>query len=212
MAAHFSHASTGDAPADPHKAVNRDDDVSLETKVGDLVHFMTKCKFGMMTTRDATSGTLDSRCMAIAATETGGVDLLFYTNTESHKTDELASDPHINISFSNPSGEWASIAGKAQIAADDRELIKKHYNPSLRAWVGDLGDGVHDGSANDPRIAIIRVRADTATYSITSTGLLGHAAEVARGAITGKPAHVNKLRELSRENIERWREANHLRQ
>jgi len=212
MAAHFSHANTGDAPADPYKAANRDDDVSLETKIGDLVDFMTKCKFGMMTTRSASSGTLASRCMALAATETGGVDLLFYTNTESHKTDELASDPHINISFLNASGDWASVAGKAQIAADDRDLVKKHYNSSLRAWIGDLGDGVHDGSENDPRIAIIRVVTDTATYSITSTGLLSRAAKVARGAVTGKSAQVNRLREVSREDIERWRESNRLRQ
>lgn len=68
MSAHFSNASTGDAPADPYKAANSDNEVTLETKIDDLVTFMNACKFGMMTTRDSTSGALVSRCMALAAT------------------------------------------------------------------------------------------------------------------------------------------------
>jgi hypothetical protein len=68
MSAQFSHASTGDAPADPYKEANREDEVPLETQINDLVNFMNKTKFAMMTTRDASSGALVSRCMALAAT------------------------------------------------------------------------------------------------------------------------------------------------
>jgi general stress protein 26 len=210
--AHFTHTVTGEAPADPYKAANLDNDVSLEQKIKDLSEFAKKSKFGMMTTRDAGSGTLASRCMALAATESDGLDLLFYTNTESHKTDELASDPHTNIAFLNNSGEWASIAGRAQVLADDRDLVKKHYDSSLRAWLGDLGDGVHDGSENDPRIAIIRVVADSATYAVSSANVVSRAAEVAKGVVTGKPAQVNRLREITRADVEKWRESNRLRE
>jgi hypothetical protein len=35
--------------------------------VNDLSGFMKNCKFGMMTTRDSSSGHLVSRCMALAA-------------------------------------------------------------------------------------------------------------------------------------------------
>ena len=73
-----------------------------------------------------------------------GLDLLFFTNTESGKTDELHNDPKINISFINSSGEWASISGEASIITD-REMVKKNYTPTLKAWIGDLGDGKHDG-------------------------------------------------------------------
>jgi hypothetical protein len=52
---------------DPYKEANVDENVSLEQKVRDLSAFMTHCKFGMMTTRDAGSGNLVSRCMALAA-------------------------------------------------------------------------------------------------------------------------------------------------
>jgi len=195
--------SSGDQSADPYKQANLEDP-SIDTKISDLVEFTTGCKFGMMTTHEATSDNLVSRCMAIAATETGGIDLLFHTNTESGKTDDLKSDSHINISFLNGSGEWASIAGRASIVTD-RDLVKKHYTPDLKAWVGDLGDGKHDGTANDPRIGIIRVKTTTATYALASKNVLGRVAEVAQGAVTGKPASVNKLREIGIAEIEQWR-------
>lgn len=199
----FSNTSTGDAPADPYKKANKDE-VGLKTKVDDLVEFINKCKFSMMTTRGSSSGNLVSRCMALAATETDGIDLLFHTNTESGKTDDLAADPHVNISFVNASGEWASIAGTASIKTD-RNLVSKHYTPTLKAWVGDLGDGKHDGSENDPRIGMILVRMVSATYMLTAKNIFSRAAEIATSAVTGKPAEVNRLREISEADVQTWR-------
>jgi hypothetical protein len=63
----FSNANTGDAPADPYKQANSEE-VPLQTKIEDLVNFINKEKFGMMTTRGSGSGNLVSRCMALAAT------------------------------------------------------------------------------------------------------------------------------------------------
>lgn len=62
----FTNTDTGSKPADPYKEKNTDD-VSIEEKIEGLSEFMTACKFGMMTTRDASSGALISRCMALAA-------------------------------------------------------------------------------------------------------------------------------------------------
>lgn len=200
----FSNTSTGDKPADPYTKVNADSEVTLEQKVSDLSDFIQACKFGMMTTRDAASGKLVSRCMAVAAREHGGIDLLFHTNTESGKTDELQSDEHVNISFLNGSGEWASVSGAATVETD-RELVKKHYSPLLKTWLGDLGDGKHDGSENDPRIGVIRVKATSAVYAIVSKNIVSRAVEVAQGAITGKPASINKLREVTESEISQWR-------
>ncbi|KAF3766986.1 hypothetical protein M406DRAFT_101847 [Cryphonectria parasitica EP155] len=203
----FSNTSTGDKPADPYKAANADTEVSLQDKVTDLSDFISACKFGMMTTREASSGKLVSRCMAVAAKENGGIDLLFHTNTESGKTDELQADDHINLSFLNGSGEWASVSGTASVETD-RELVKKHYSPILKTWLGDLGDGKHDGSENDPRIGVIRVKTLSATYAIVAKNILSRAAEVAQGAVTGKPAAINKLRELSESEVSQWRSSN----
>lgn len=190
--------------ADPYKEANLDTTVSLEQKIQDLSAFMNACRFAMMTTRDAKSGNLVSRCMALAAQETGGIDLLFHTNIESGKTDDLASDSHINISFLNNSGDWASISGTANVVTD-RSLVQQHYSQHLKAWLGDLGDGTHDGGPNDPRIGIIRVKTSTAHYAISGKTMLGQMAQVAQGVITGKPAAVNKLREISEEEVKQWR-------
>jgi len=46
-------------------------------------------------------------------------------------------------------GEWVSISGKAELSKD-RTKVAKYYSPTLKAWLGDLGDGIHDGSPNDP--------------------------------------------------------------
>lgn len=199
----FSNASTGDKPADPYKEANKDD-VPVAEKIGDLCSFIAKCKFGMMVTKCSKTDHLVSRCMALAAQETGGIDLLFYTNTESGKTDELAADPHVNMSFLNSTGEWASISGTASIITE-RSLVKQHYSSTLKAWMGDLGDGVHNGGPEDPRIGIIRVKMHTATYAFTSKGAVGRAVEVVQGEITGKPASVNKLREISDVEVQQWR-------
>jgi len=199
----FSNADTGSKPSDPYKQKNIDD-ASLKDKVEDLVAFAEKSKFCMMTTRIADSGLLVSRCMALAAKEGNGIDLLFHANSESGKTDDLKSDDHINLSFLNSSGEWASISGHADIITD-RSAVKKYYTPSLKAWLGDLEDGKHDGGPEDPRIILIKVKATTAQYAISKKTIVGSAFEVAKGAVTGEAAGVNKLRYLSQEDLQQWR-------
>jgi len=199
----FSNTNTGDKPADPYKEKNIDH-ASIKDKIEDLSEFVSACKFGMMTTRDGSSGALVSRCMALAAKENGGIDLIFHTNTESGKTSDISSDPHINISFLNSSGEWASVSGTPEIITD-RSVVKKYYSPALKAWLGDLGDGKHDGGADDPRIGIIRVNAKTATYAITRKNAVSRGIEMAQGVVTGKAPAVNKLREISEQEIETWR-------
>ncbi|CRJ91855.1 Protein bli-3 like protein [Verticillium longisporum] len=206
----FSNADTGNRPADPYKDANKDE-VSLQTKIEDLTQFINATKFAMMTTRDASSGNLVSRAMALAASEVGGIDLLFHTNTESNKTDEIKSDPHVNISFINSSGDWASVSGVSEVVTD-RSLVKKHYSSELKAWLGDLGDGKHDGSENDPRIGVIRVKTNTITYAISHKTFVGKLAQVAEGIVTGSAAQVNKLREISSYDIEKWRASQSLAQ
>ena len=64
-------ATTAIAPtchhADPYKERNLDN-ASLSEKVVALTTFIQTHKYGMLTTRDAGSGMLMSRCMALAGT------------------------------------------------------------------------------------------------------------------------------------------------
>lgn len=75
--------------------------------------------------------------------------------------------------------------------------MKKYYFSALKGWVGDLGDGKHDGGVGDPRIGIIKVVARTATYATQTGTVVGRGLEIAKGAITGEVPQVTKLRELS---------------
>lgn len=71
--------------------------------------------------------------------------------------------------------------------------------------MGDLEDGKHDGGPDDPRIVLIKVKAITAQYAISKKTMVGSAIEVAKGALTGEAASVNKLRHLSEGELQQWR-------
>lgn len=200
----LSNTDDHDKPADPYKTANLDKCVSIKDKVKDLSDFVDSCKFGIMTTRDSFSGALVSRCMVVAAKEVDGIDLIFYTNTESGKVNDIKSDPHVNVSFIDSSGQWASFAGKSRICTESG-IVTKYYSPMLRAWIGDLGDGKHDGGPNDPRLGIIKVLSTTITYAVTSNNAITRGFKVAQGAVTGKTPAIHMLRELSETEVSTWR-------
>jgi hypothetical protein len=75
----------------------------------------------------------------------------------------------------------------------------------LKAWIGDLGDGKHDGGPEDPRIGIIRVRVSTAQYAVSKRTQIGGFIELAKGVATGSSPNVNKLRHLSEAEVQQWK-------
>ncbi|BFZ63316.1 hypothetical protein YB2330_004438 [Saitoella coloradoensis] len=194
-------------PADPYKSKNLDTSTSLSTKVSDLAGLLDGIKTCMLTTRRETDGFLVSRCMQLAARE-HDLDLVFTTNVETGKIEEIKEEDHVNVSFvRSSSGEWASVSGTASLSTD-RASVKEYYSPTLRAWLGDLGDGVHDGGPEDPRIGVIRVKTHSATYAIDRKTMVGKAVEVVKGVVGGEVAGVNALREISVEEVETIRRMN----
>lgn len=109
--------------------------------------------------------------------------------------------------LSSMSGEWASLSGTATVVTDRAE-VKKYYSPLLKAWMGDLGDGVHDGGPEDPRIGVIKLKTQVATYAISKSNMITRGVEMVKGAITGEAASVHNIRELSEEEIKAWRAKN----
>jgi hypothetical protein len=85
--------------------------------------------------------------------------------------------------------------------------VRKYYSPALKAWVGDLGDGKHDGGPDDPRIVVIKVKTKTVQYAVSrnTLGLVGNVIEVAKGVVTGEAPQVNRLRHLSEGEVEQVR-------
>lgn len=216
------HTESGNQPVDPYKSKSAEDP-PLAQKVEDLVDFISESKYGMLTTKMSDSELLTSRCMALAGKvsnhylpgslssrqnkgpkltrsiqENGGIDLIFHTNLFAGKTLDLSVHPQeTNMSFLNQtSGSWASISGTAHILSDPA-IVQKYYSPTLSAWLGDLGDGVHDGSPSDPRIGVIRLEAKAATYSLARRGMFGRTVETVKSVATGDVPVVNSIRELN---------------
>jgi len=108
-----------------------------------------------------------ARSMAIA--KRSGPDFLFLANAHSQKFDDL----HLSASAADTAGEgnlvcvtfqdsktqdWVSITGRVTTAKNDDPRIKAVWSRGAAAWFGDLGDGVHDASANDPRMTLLEVK------------------------------------------------------
>ena len=173
---------------------NRDNDVSLEKKLDDLYKLIDGIETAMVTTRRA-DGHLVSRAMATQR-RTSGSDLWFMTNAESEKFEEIAKDPHVNVSYyRDRTREWVSVSGHA-ILTKDRDLIDSLYAADWKMWLGDTGDGKRDGGPHDPRIALILVEAESVTYSKKDRPTPLVLFQLVKGLVTGQPPKVADVREL----------------
>jgi len=176
----------------------KDREVPLEKKLDDLYGLIDGIETAMLTTRRV-DGHLVSRPMQTQR-RTAGVDLWFMSNADTHKFDELAHDPHVNVAFyKDRTREWVSVSGTA-ILSRDSNLVHGLYKPDWRAWLGDDG-GKRDGGPDDPRIVLILVEAHSVTYSKKDRPLPFVLFEVARGMITGEPPKVAELRELGTDDL-----------
>jgi general stress protein 26 len=186
--------------ADKTQERNADDEVPIEQKLDDLYTLIDGIEVAMFTTRRA-DGQLVSRPMQVQR-RTAGTDLWFMTNVESHKLDELASDPHVNLGFyKDRTREWVSVSGMA-VLTQDKRLIHDLYQADWRAWLGDEG-GARDGGPDDPRIALVLIEAHTVVYSKKDRPMPLVLFEIAKGIVTGQQPKVADLRSLSESEIAR---------
>ena len=182
-------------------AKNRDDEVSLEKKLDDLYGLIDGIETAMVTTR-RDDGSLVSRAMQTQR-RTAGADLWFMTNIESEKFEELALDPHVNVSyFRDRTREWVSVSGHA-ILSQDRDLIEALYKPEWKGWLGDAGDGRRNGGPRDPRIVLILVEADSVVYSKNDRPMPLALFQTVKGMITGEPPKIADLREIGADELRR---------
>ena len=177
---------------------NRDNEVPLEKKLDDLYKLIDGMEVAMMTTRRP-DGQLVSRPMQTQERRSG-TDLWFVANIESHKLEELATDPHVNLAYyKDRTREWVSVSGTA-IISRDKDLIHEFYKPDWRAWFGDEG-GKRDGGPDDPRIALLLVEAQSVTYSKKDRPAPLVLFNVVKGIVTGEPPKTSDVRELTEREI-----------
>ena len=147
----------------------------------------------MMTTR-RTDGHLRSRAMANQK-PADGADLWFVTADGSDKLDDLAFDPHLNLSYyKNSNKEWVSVSGTAVISRD-RQKIKELYAPDWSIWFPNDGDPRH-GTADDPRFVLIGVTVHAAVFLEVNKPSPVLLYEMAKGWLTGTEPKLGEMHEV----------------
>lgn len=173
-------------------------DVPAEKKLEQLYELIDGIEVAMLTSRRP-DGALVSRPMQTQARR-AGTDLWFMTSTESGKIDELIANPQVNLAYyRDGSREYVSVSGRAHVT-QDRALIHELYKPDWKAWLGDEGDD-RDGSPEDPRIALIEVRAESAYYLQSNQPRLVALFNVARAIVTGQPPKAGNVGQLDEQEL-----------
>ena len=164
-----------------------------ENKKDELYQLIREIEIAMFTTRRA-DGRLVSRPMATQA-RSEGADLWFATDITTDKMDELGNDPQVNVSYYNTkSREYVSVSGTARVVRD-RAKIAELYRPDWKAWFP--GDDQQSGTPDDPRIGLIGVDVESATFLKIDKPKPVVLFEVARGIVTGKTPDLGETRHLS---------------
>ncbi|SNX82014.1 related to blue-light-inducible Bli-3 protein [Melanopsichium pennsylvanicum] len=173
-------------------------DFTPQEKIETLLEITKHIGTGMLTSRSP-NGRLASRAMAPATTE--GLVFSFYMNTDSGKTDDIETDPQVNVSFYDPkTTDWVSISGQAVINKDQSK-IKKHWSSSLKSWFDDKKDGKHTGDHNDPRVVLLDVQPEEIRV-FKADGKLKALGEMAKAAVSGHAASAGKLLILTSQEIQ----------
>ncbi|MDP9202440.1 MAG: pyridoxamine 5'-phosphate oxidase family protein [Gemmatimonadota bacterium] len=168
--------------------------MTASKKIDELYDLIEGIETAMFTTRRPT-GQLVSRPMATQE-RIEGADLWFVTNDETHKLDDLGLDPHVNCAYyNNRTHEWVSVTGLARVTRN-RTKIRQLYKEDWKAWFGDAG-GDRDGGPNDPRIALILIEAELATYMKVNKSRPVVLFEVLKGMVTGSRPVMGDIREIS---------------
>ncbi len=163
-------------------------------KIDELYDLIEGIETAMFTTRRPT-GQLVSRPMA-TQDRIEATDLWFVTNIETHKLDDLTIDPHVNCSYyNNRTHEWVSVAGVAHVSKN-RNKVRQLYKENWKVWFDDEG-GERDGGPSDPRIALIMVEAELATYMKVNKSRPIILFDMLKAKVTGSTQRLGDIREIT---------------
>ena len=147
----------------------------------------------MMTTRRR-DGHLRARAMATQK-QASGADLWFVTAEGSAKLDDLAGDPHLNLSYYRDSNrEWVSVSGTAQVTTE-RAKIGELYEVDWKLWFPDEGDPRH-GTPDDPRLVLIGVTVHAAEFLEVNKPSPVLLFEMVKGWVTGTEPQLGESHQL----------------
>lgn len=145
---------------------------------------MKKIGFAMLVTRDGDK--LRARPMS-AYLERENNTIYFLTDARRHKDDEIARNPHVNLSFADAgSQKYVSVSGTAAVS-NDRAKIKELFSTPAKAWWD---------SADDPNIRVLKISPDEAEFW-DSPGTVISYVKMAAAAVTGTRPDIGENRKVA---------------
>lgn len=193
-----------DSKTDPSVAKQWDDTTPKKEQLQDFYKIADGLKVGLLTTIRPGVGPV-ARSMAIAKRE--GPDFLLLANKHSQKFQDIEHSKEALITFQNSSSQdWVSVSGNVTVANNEDPRIKEVYSKGTSAWFGDIGDGVHTGGPEDPRMTLIEVKANYISYWKSTVTSVGFLKEVAQATIQGKVATTGVQRHLTEQDIKAARD------
>jgi general stress protein 26 len=140
----------------------------------------------MMTTVEP-DGSFRSRPMWTQGDEFDG-SLWFFTSDEAPKVEELERNPHVGLSYAAPDKNlYVSVTGRAELVRD-KAKAEELWNVFAEAWF--------PGGVDDPNLAVLRVDVEHAHYWEDKKPKVLQFAEIALGALRGKPPKSGDEKEL----------------
>lgn len=196
---------TVDSKTDPSVSTQWDESTPKAEQFQELYKIADSMKSSLLTTIRPNIGPV-SRSMAVA--KRVGPDFLYLANTHSQKFEDLKENKTVQITFQDSSTQnWISITGEATTTDNADPRIKQIYSKGVNAWFGDLGDGIHTGMPEDPRMTLIEVKAKYIAYWKTTASSVGFLKEVTQASLTGKVADTGVNRQLFEKDIQEARDS-----
>lgn len=145
---------------------------------------MEKIGIAMLVTDDGSA--LRARPMAAHADRKEN-KIYFLTDAHRHKDEEIAHNPHINLSFADTGDQkYVSITGRAEVS-NDRAKIKALFSTPEKTWWKN---------ADDPDIRVLKITPDNAEFW-DSPGTLVSTIEMATAAVTGTRPDLGDNRKVA---------------
>ena len=167
----------------------------MKSELDKLYSHIDDIEIAMMTTRRA-DGHLQARAMATQK-HANGADLWFVTLENTPKLQDLAADPHVNLSYyKDRTREWVSVSGLAQVTRD-RAKIHELYAPDWKAWF-PKGDDPRHGTADDPRMVLIGVDVHAAMFLEVNKPQPIILFEIAKGWLTGSTPELGVMHHIEK--------------
>lgn len=145
------------------------------TQVAEVKSRIKSIRFAMFTTIDE-HGHLVSRPMTNQEMDSEG-NLWFFTSSQTDLWENIARQPQVNLSFSEPQDSiYVSISGVAERVVD-RDQIKSMWNPAVQAWF--------PAGPDDPHAMLVRVVSATAEYWDSDNSTMVQLFNMAKAVLTG---------------------------